>query len=265
MRRSTQRDFEPAMIKRPLQTMDSLGQEEEHALWRRLREEGDLSAREALLIHYLPFAKILAAKVYSGRYHDEFEFGEYVQYATVGLLESVSRFDPARGVKFKTFAGRRIIGSILNGLEHLSEKQQQISFRQRMASERLQSIRGRQPDGSNPDELFSYLAQVAVGLALGYILEDSGMYRRRNGGSYTNNGYEAVETEQLRERMRSLVDKLPERERSVIKYHYMNHVPFEEIADMLCVTKGRISQIHKHAIDLLRQAMKEVRSCDVAW
>jgi len=179
--------------------------------------------QRALLIHYLPFAKILAAKVYSGRHHDEFEFGEYVQYATVGLLESVSRFDPARGVKFKTFAGRRIIGSILNGLEHLSEKQQQISFRKRLASERLESIRGRQPDGSNPDELFSYLAQVAVGLALGYILEDSGMYQRRN-GSYMNNGYEAIETEQLQERMRNLVEKLPERERRVIKYHYMNHV-----------------------------------------
>jgi RNA polymerase sigma factor for flagellar operon FliA len=252
------------MAGRPLQTMDSLGQEEEYALWRRLREEGDLSAREALVIHYLPFAKILAAKIYAGRYHDEFEFGEYVQYATIGLLESVPRFDPARGVKFKTFAGRRIIGSILNGLEHLSEKQQQISFRQRMASERLQSIKGRQPDGSNPDELFSYLAQVAVGLALGYILEDSGMYQRGNGG-HMNNGYDAVETEQLKERMRNLVEKLPERERRVIKYHYMNHVPFEEIADMLSVTKGRISQIHKHAIDLLRQAMKEVRSCDVAW
>jgi RNA polymerase sigma factor for flagellar operon FliA len=264
MRRSIQSEAVPAMVNRPLQTMDTLGQEEEHGLWRRLREEGDLSAREAILIHYLPFAKILAAKVYSGRHHDEFEFGEYVQYATIGLLESVSRFDPARGVKFKTFAGRRIIGSILNGLEHLSEKQQQISFRQRMAAERLHSIRGRQPDGSNPDELFSYLAQVAVGLALGYILEDSGMYQKRN-GSYMNNGYEAVETEQLQERMRSMVEKLPERERMVVKYHYMNHVPFEEIADMLCVTKGRISQIHKHAIDLLRQAMKEVRSCDVAW
>ena len=264
MTRLVQPGVAPAVNRQPLQTMDSLGPEEERALWRRFREDADVSAREALLIHYLPFAKILAAKVYSGRHHDEFEFGEYVQYATVGLLESVSRFDPARGVKFKTFAGRRIIGSILNGLEHLSEKQQQISFRKRLASERLESIRGRQPDGSNPDELFSYLAQVAVGLALGYILEDSGMYQRRN-GSYMNNGYEAIETEQLQERMRNLVEKLPERERRVIKYHYMNHVPFEEIADILGVTKGRISQIHKHAVDLLRQAMKEVRSCDIAW
>jgi len=255
----------PAAPARPLQTMNPMAEEDERALWRRLRDDGDVSARETILIHYLPFAKILAAKVYSGRRHDEFEFGEYVQFATVGLLESVSRFDPERGVKFKTFAGRRIIGSILNGLEHLSEKQEQISFRHRLASQRLESIRGRQPDGSNPEELFGYLAQVAVGLALGYVLEDSGMYQKRGGGSYMSNSYAGVETKQLRERMSSLLEKLPERERRVLKYHYMNHVPFEEIAGILCVTKGRVSQIHKHAIDLLREAMKEVRGCDMAW
>ena len=254
----------PAARPRPLQTMNPLDQEEERTLWRKLREDGDTSARELILTHYLPFAKILAAKVYSGRRHDEFEFGEYVQFATVGLLESVSRFDPERGVKFKTFAGRRIIGSILNGLEHLSEKQEQISFRQRLAAQRLESIRGNHPDGSNTEELFGYLAQVAVGLALGYILEESGMFQRRN-SAYVSNGYASVETRQLRDRMQSLVEKLPERERRVLKYHYMNHVPFEEIADILGVTKGRVSQIHKHAIDLLREALKAVRSCDVAW
>jgi RNA polymerase sigma factor FliA len=254
----------PVAPPRRLQTMNTMDEEEERALWRRLREEGDTSAREIILMHYLPFAKILAAKVYSRRRHDEFEFGEYVQFGTVGLLESVSRFDPERGVKFKTFAGRRIIGSILNGLEHLSEKQEQISFRHRLHSQRLESIRGKQPDGSNSEELFGYLAQVAIGLALGYILEDSGMFQKRN-SSYMSNGYASVETSQLRERMNSLLDKLPERERRVLKYHYMNHVPFEEIAGILSVTKGRVSQIHKHAIELLREALKEVRSCDVAW
>jgi len=240
-----------------------MDEDEERALWRRWRE-GDASAREVILVHYLPFAKILAAKVYSGRRHDEFEFGEYVQFATVGLLEAVSRFDPERGVKFKTFSGRRIIGSILNGLEHLSEKQEQISFRHRLASQRMESIRGRQPNGSNPEELFSYLAHVAVGLALGYILEDSGMFQRPT-STYMSNGYAGVETAQLKERMGSLVEKLPERERAVLKYHYMNHVPFEEIAGILGVTKGRISQIHKHAIELLREAIKGIRNCDMAW
>jgi len=243
--------------------MQPLDQDEERGLWRRLRS-GDVSARETIVEHYLPFAQILAAKIYAGRHHDDFEFSEYMQFATVGLLESVDRFDPERGVKFKTFAGRRIIGSMLNGVENLSEKQQQISFRQRLAAERLESLRSAPPDASNPDELFHYLAQVAVGLALGYMLDDSGMYQKRN-ATYQNGGYEAVEIEQLQKRVHSLVENLPEREKKVIKYHYMNHFQFEEIADVLGVTKGRISQVHKRAIELLQEAVKKIRSCDVAW
>jgi RNA polymerase sigma factor for flagellar operon FliA len=254
----TGHDFAKQRVK-----MQPLDQDEERGLWLRLRA-GDAAARETLIEHYLPFAQILAAKIYGGRHHDEFEFGEYMQFATVGLLESVERFDPERGVKFKTFAGRRIIGSMLNGVENLSEKQQQISFRQRLASERLESLRGKPPDASNPDDLFHYLAQVAVGLALGYMLDDSGMYQKRN-AVYHNGGYEAVEIDQLQKRVRSLVENLPERERKVIKYHYMNHFQFEEIADVMGVTKGRISQVHKRAIELLQEAVKKIRSCDVAW
>ncbi len=243
--------------------LTSLPREEEFALWRRL-QEGDRSAREALVDHYAPFAQILAAKVYGGRHHDELAFAEYAQFAMVGLLESVDRFDPARGVKFKTFAGKRIIGSVLNGLENLSEKQQQISFRRRLAAERRESMHGAAADPTSADELFHHLASVAVGLALGYMLDDSGMFQKRN-ASYVNNGYEAIEIEQLQKRVHSLVDKLPERERKVIKYHYMHHFQFEDIASVMNVTKGRISQIHKRAIELLREAVKEIRSCDVAW
>jgi RNA polymerase sigma factor for flagellar operon FliA len=238
--------------------------EEEAALWRRYRTEADPAAKEALASHYLGFAQILAGKVYSSRYHDEIEFAEYMQFASVGLLEALERFNPALGVKFKTFAGRRIIGAMLNGLETVTEKQQQIAFRKRIASERLESLKEGRAAKPQPDELFHQLAQMAVGLALGYMLDDSSMYRHRN-ATYSQTGYEAVELEQLQKRVRGLVEDLPERERKVIKYHYMNQFQFDEIAGLMGVTKGRISQIHKHAIELLALAVKRVRNCDIAW
>lgn len=240
-----------------------LDPEEEAALWRRFRVEGDCAAKETLVSHYLGFAQILAGKIYGSRYHDEIEFAEYMQFASVGLLEALERFDPALGVKFKTFAGRRIIGAMLNGIETVSEKQQQIAFRKRLSAERLESLKEGHAE-TRSEQLFHHLARVAVGLALGYMLDDSSMYQRRN-ASYAQSGYESVELEQLRERVRGLVEELPEREKKVIKYHYMNHFPFDEIAGLMGVTKGRISQIHKHALELLAQAVKRVRSCDIAW
>src|SRR5207247_5117094 len=97
---------------------------EEAALWRQLRATSDAQAREKLLALHLPYARTLAATFYARRFHDEIEFGDYLQFASVGLLEALDRYDPGRGVQFRTFAARRMQGAILNGLEKLTEKQQ---------------------------------------------------------------------------------------------------------------------------------------------
>ena len=43
--------------------------EEEALLWSRWRGAGDAAARDRLVLHYLPFARTLAAVHYRGRIH----------------------------------------------------------------------------------------------------------------------------------------------------------------------------------------------------
>ena len=99
-----------------------------------------------------------------------------------------------------------------------------------MRAERLHSLEEDPGAAADPGALFEALARMAVGLALGYILEDSGMYRGEEGPTADNN-YQAVELRQLQSRVRALVENLPERERLIIRCHYLNLVPFESIAD----------------------------------
>ena len=51
--------------------------------------------------------------------------------------------------------------------------------------------------------------------------------------------------------------KLPEREKLVISLHYYQHMPFVDIAALLGVTKGRVSQIHKAAIQRSREILRD--------
>lgn len=233
-------------------------------LWRRWRDENDASAREALILLHLEFAKMLAAKCFAGRYGDELEFADYMQFATVGLLESIDRYDPASQASFRTFSAPRINGAMLDGVARLSEQQRQISARQRMLAERAESLTGSMESKEGTDEIFEQLAGVAIGLALGYMLEGSSMYQVQEPVSM-NSAYTNVEVRQLQQQVRSLVDMLPERERSVIKYHYLNHLRFEAIAEILSLSKGRVSQLHKNALDLLRKEAGKISSCNIAW
>ncbi|HYD61595.1 MAG TPA: sigma-70 family RNA polymerase sigma factor [Noviherbaspirillum sp.] len=231
-------------------------------LWTEFLVNACMSARERIIDFYLPFARVLAAKLYAKRTYAELEFLDYFQFASIGLLEAVDRYDPAHGAKFETFAALRINGAILNGIASLSEKQEQISAKQRIAADRLKSLKEKPEKPKDPGALFGYLAELAIGIAVGLALEDSGMYRAED-EAYPDNTYRSVELKQLQQRMRELLEHLPRNERRVIKYHYLQQLAFEEIARILGVTKGRVSQIHKDALNRLRESVQRGGGIDL--
>ncbi len=238
----------------------------EGELWAAFRAGSD-SAREALILRHAPYARALAARTYGRRFNDEVPFDDYLQYAMVGLLESIDRFAADRGATFKTYATTRILGAILNGLERVTEKQQQIAAerRNRQQRERAESLLDGF-DASTRDEI-AFLRRVGdlgFGVALGILLDGSGMVEapdRPVEVSY----FQRTELQQLRDRLRELVGQLPESERRVVAYHYFQGVQFEEIATLLSLSKGRISQIHKRALQRLQERMQAVRVAHRAW
>ncbi len=223
-------------------------------LWARWVEQRNPFDRHTLVERYTGFTRMLAAKCYSGRISHELEFGDYLQFAMVGLLESIDRFNPAMGAKFETFASHRINGAILNGVESLSEVQRQASVRHRVVKERAASLA--ENALAEPVSALERLAEVAIGLALGFALEDSGVYESDGERTLPDNAYSRLEMHQLSRRLADCVESLPEQQRAVIHRHYFQQMPFVEIADALKLTKGRVSQIHSAALLSLRALQK---------
>ncbi|MDP9933616.1 sigma-70 family RNA polymerase sigma factor [Variovorax paradoxus] len=254
------------------------------ALWACWRDEGDAAAREQLICHYLPYARIVAATVFSRRTHSDVEFEDYLQLARVGLVEAVDRFDPGQGAQFKTFAAKRVQGAVLNGLVRLTEKNQQISVKMRLRQERLaaakeaaeEAVAGESevvPGASSRsgDKLFRYLAEVGIGLALGILLEDTGMVEAESFGNETRvpspevSYFRKTEILQMRTVLHGLVERLTEQQRRIIRYHYLQEIPFDEIATTMGVTRGRISQLHRQGLLRLRELLGNDARCDVSW
>ena len=241
----------------------------EGALWQKLRDGADDEARARLLELHLPYAKTVAAAYYSRRYHNDIEFGDYLQFASLGLIEALDRYDPQRGVQFRTFAARRMHGSILNGLERLTEKQQQIAARQRLRQERVQDVKsmaGTQGSAAAPqdaEQLLRYVSEVGIGLALCWMLEGTGMVERTDG--YLEPFYRNVALRQLTERLVHAIDELPPQEKAVVRGHYLQEQPFDRIAESMQLTKGRISQIHKQALLHLRSLVRDDADWDAGF
>ncbi|HEV8690643.1 MAG TPA: sigma-70 family RNA polymerase sigma factor, partial [Ideonella sp.] len=237
------------------------------------------SARSELLTQHLPYARVIAAMVYGQRPNNDVDFDDYLQLARVGLLEAFDRYDPDSGAQFRTFAARRMRGMVLDGLTRLTEREQQQSVRRRLLSERTDSIAGQRGDtfqvaldasahrtnGSAKErsDLFRHLAEVGVGLALGFMLEDSGMFAgSEERATGPDPAYHAVELRHTKQQLRALVRHLPASERRVIELHYVQGQAFDDIARDLGLTKGRISQIHKKALGNLRELFATRQACD---
>ncbi|MFZ6646123.1 sigma-70 family RNA polymerase sigma factor [Undibacterium sp. TJN25] len=245
---------------------DPAGEKNEEliVLWNALQHGAGQAARERLIEHFLPYARGLAAKCYAKRTYLELEFHDYFQYASIGLIEAIDRYDPERGIKFETFAFPRINGAILNGIESLSEKQEQVSARKRIVASRVESVKNDAPAKKTPEAIFSYLAELAIGLAVGFALEDSGIFQA-DAASYPDNTYQSIELKQLVQRVRALVSTLPNNEKKVITYHYLQQLAFEEVAKILGLTRGRVSQIHKDAIRRLSEAISCGNDVDISY
>ncbi|MEJ1357612.1 MAG: sigma-70 family RNA polymerase sigma factor [Candidatus Sedimenticola sp. (ex Thyasira tokunagai)] len=225
--------------------------DDEAALWDRLRSLGDESARLQLIEAYQPLARTIAAKVYSARVDEDIEYNDYLQYAILGLIESTDRYDPAQAARFSTYASYRIRGSILSGIEKYSEKREQIAFRKRHLNDRMASLSQSTKKAKNSDS-FAELVELTVGMALSFILEGTGQVEEKP-KTDLDMVYENHAIEEIQGILMDYLDLLPEREQLIIRYHYYKQVGFDELASILGISKGRVSQLHKSAILELRR------------
>src|SRR6266545_70679 len=87
-------------------------------LWRHYKEQGDEKARERLVVAYSPLVKFIAGRMASGL-PAHVEESDLISYGLLGLISAIERFEPAREIKFETFAVTRIKGSIIDELRSL--------------------------------------------------------------------------------------------------------------------------------------------------
>src|SRR3954453_22066708 len=74
-----------------------------------------VASQRARIAAGLPFVESLARRVASSMPHS-IELGDLVQDGMLGLIDAAYRYDEARGIKFETFAERRVRGAMIDAL-----------------------------------------------------------------------------------------------------------------------------------------------------
>ena len=213
-------------------------------LWARWRVAGDMTAREALLAHYVDWARKLARAVFVRVRGRSADWPDYVQNASVGLIEAMDAYDHRRGVPFEAYARQRVRGAVFNGLRSLAATHE---LREPISADSVGALL----EDADRDPV-ERLVRLVTSIGLGYAL--SSPFEPEHASVPTP--YDEAVRHQLGDRIQRHLAQLPERERLVLQLHYLQHLAFVDIAQALTLTKGRISQLHRQGLERLRSLMQ---------
>ena len=222
--------------------------------------------RDALVDENIPTIKYHAARI-KMRVPPNIEMDDLVSSGIVGLLDAADRFDPSRGIKFKTYAEFRIRGTMLDYLREMDwfpRSIRQSSTRLQNAYSRLEGLLGRPPEeeevaadlGISLDELRKKLAMLS-GLT---VLSHDESQEDGDGAGIQYYLSEAAKDEareeellrDLKEVLAKSIDTLPEREKQLIALYYYEDLTMREISEIFRLGEPRICQLHAQAVLRLR-------------
>ncbi len=221
---------------------------EEKQLWLDHRSGRDPCAYQQLFFRYVPWSRAVAREVYRRIRIPQMDWNDYAQNATIGLLEAMSRYDENRGIDFMAYAKPRVRGAVFNGLRSFLSDAPHRDVAAERLYERLETFNV-SSEGDSLDNMIS----AVTGLGLGLLIESGLSFDFIEGDSDVS---VVVEKHQMDKLLGAVIERLPEREKMVLKLHYQQYLPFVEIASLLGLTKGRVSQIHKSAIEKCRTMLE---------
>ena len=232
--------------------------------------------REQLIREHVGLVHYIVGRV-SVRLPESVEREDLESAGLLGLIKATDRFDPARGVKFATYASSVIRGEVMETLRAKDWAPRSVRRRYRRLEEAIAELQRqlhRQPteeeirralglDEEEYEELLATTSHMAVASLEELMEQEDALQptetdRPLEPSASEDDPARILDEEALKELIAEAVEQLPERDRIVIGLYYQDELTLREIGEVLDVTESRVCQIHTQAIARLRASIQEM-------
>jgi RNA polymerase sigma factor for flagellar operon FliA len=236
-----------------------------------MRVQPVAASQNRRIVASLPFVEALARRM-AATMPNSIDIGDLVQDGVLGLIDAAHRFDEGRGIKFETFAERRVRGAMIDALRRDAWPRGVRRQRRELeaAREALRRELGHEPSladlaarvGSDEKRLNRTIVRINTiestsPLASGDHVDETSLPAALvpSEPEAPDTAYERMET---RDRVRAAIQSLPWRERKVIGLYYYGEATMKQIGAEIGVNESRVSQLHARAIRRLRDALGQM-------
>ena len=182
---------------------------------------------------------------------------DLIQVATIGLIKSVDRFDPERGVEFSTYATPTVVGEIKRHFRdkgwavRVPRRLQELRLALTTATDELSQRHGRSPTVA---ELAEHLGSSRGGgpggpgvrqRLLHPVAGRPGHRRRDSAGrrGHPRREDEALEGVEYRESLKPLLAELPPREQRILLLRFFGNMTQSQIAAEVGISQMHVSRL----------------------
>ena len=248
----------------------------EDELWLEYKKTKSPALRDKFIRQYMPLVKYVAGKMSVGM-PSSVEFDDLVGFGQFGLLDAISKFDPEKNVKFKTYAVTRIRGAIFDELRQLDWIPRSIRQKAREIEDTIVELEARLGRTVSDAEVASqmglteeeYQREVMKVSGTSMLSLNDVWYSSDDSDNLSiGDSIESpaslnpdvqVEREEIRKVIIQAINELPEKEKMLIVLYYHEDLTFKEIGEVLEVSESCISQLHAKANLRLRAKLTNFR------
>ncbi|MEV0409889.1 RNA polymerase sigma factor SigF [Streptomyces sp. NPDC050448] len=220
--------------------------------------------RNRLVRMHLPLVEHLAR-----RFRNRGEpLDDLTQVATIGLIKSVDRFDPDRGVEFSTYATPTVVGEIKRHFRdkgwavRVPRRLQELRLSLTTATAELSQQHGRSPTvhelaerlGISEEEVLEGLESANAYSTLSLDVPDTDDESPAVADTLGAED-EALEGVEYRESLKPLLEGLPPREKRILLLRFFGNMTQSQIAQEVGISQMHVSRLLARTLAQLREKL----------
>lgn len=236
-------------------------------------DEFNARDRQEIVKHYAPKIKYLALRL-KAKLPKSVELNDLISSGTLGLVEALGKFNPELKIKFETYAENRIKGAMLDELRRMDWFSRGLRHRVRTLEEAIKKVENRYGRTPTEEDLQKETGlsekDVRTGLEalqnqlcinLDAIQET---FSTEHQSHTDNEPFQSTALQEIVDKVALLIDELTPRERMVMSLYYGDELNMKEVAEVMDITEGRVSQLHSQAMKRLRTKFSDQYGIDGA-